>query len=220
MKSNNNLPIFQPNKTRDITGEKFNSLTAIEFSYRDEKHRHYWKFKCECENEIILRKSSVTSGNTRMCKECSIKSKALKATTHGLSKTRLYREWANMISRCENSLSTAYNRYGAVGISVCEEWHEFECFNDWSLNNGYNDNLTIDRISNNKGYSPSNCRWATMLEQANNKSTNVYITHKEETHTLSEWARIYNMNKYCLYERHKKSSNPKYLFRGYERSVV
>ena len=155
-----------------------------------------------------------------MCKECSIKSKTLKATTHGLSKTRLYREWAGIISRCENKSSTSYSRYGEVGISVCYEWHDFECFCEWSLLNGYSDNLTIDRINNDKGYQPDNCRWSTIIEQANNKSTNIFITYENETHTLTEWSRIYNINKDCLYARYKRNSNPIFMFRGYERSMI
>lgn len=217
MKSNDGKPIFQPNKQRDIKNERFGNLTALNFEYRDNRHNHYWKFRCDCGTEIIARKSSVTTGNTTKCKKCSIKSRTEKIKTHGFCKTRLYREWAGMIQRCENETSTSYNRYGALGISVCEEWHKFEPFAEWSIKNGYSDELTIDRIDSTGNYEPSNCRWVGNLEQANNKSTNVFITILDETHTIAEWARIYGMKYHTLYDRFKKGWNENELFKGYER---
>ena len=218
MKSKDGKPIFQPNKQRDITGKKFGKLNALNFEYRDDRYNHFWKFECECGNKIIARKSAVTSGNTKQCKKCaSIRMKEIN-TTHGLSKTRLYREWAGMIQRCELETSTSYDRYGALGISVCEEWHKFEPFAEWSMENGYSDNLTIDRIDSTGNYEPSNCRWVGNLEQANNKCTNVYVEYMGETHTLAEWARIYGMKYHCLYDRWKKGWKTDELFKGYSRT--
>lgn len=218
MKSKDGKPIFQPNKQRDITGERFNNLTALNFEYRDSKHQHYWNFRCDCGNEFIARKSAVTSGNTSRCMECSAKEKRNRGITHGFSKTRLYKEWAGIIQRCENELSTSYDRYGAIGISVCDEWHKFEPFAEWALSNGYNDELTIDRIDVEGNYEPSNCRWVGNLEQANNKRTNVYITVNGEVHTIADWARIYRMKYHTLYDRVKKGWNENELFKGYTRA--
>ena len=217
MKSNSGNPIYQPNKQRDITEKKFGKLTALSFEYRDDKHRHFWKFRCDCGNEIVLRKSSVTSGNTSQCRECSLKERKIKATTHGMSKTRLYREWSWMLQRCELATSTSYERYGALGISVCEEWHSFEVFAKWALENGYSDKLTIDRIDSKGNYEPNNCRWAGVIEQNNNQKSNVSFEYKGETHTLAEWARLYGIKYHCFYARWKKSQNTEYLFRGYRR---
>ena len=217
MKSNSGNPIYQPNKQRDITEKKFGKLTALSFEYRDDKHRHFWKFRCDCGNEIVLRKSSVTSGNTSQCRECSLKERKIKATTHGMSKTRLYREWSGMLQRCELATSTSYERYGALGISVCEEWHSFEVFAKWALENGYSDKLTIDRIDSKGNYEPNNCRWAGVIEQNNNQKSNVSFEYKGETHTLAEWARLYGIKYHWFYARWKKSQNPEYLFRGYRR---
>ncbi len=218
MKSNSGNPIYQPNKQRDITEKKFGKLTALSFEYRDDKHRHFWKFRCDCGNEIVLRKSSVISGNTSQCRECSLKERKIKAITHGMSKTRLYREWSGMLQRCELATSTSYERYGALGISVCEEWHSFEVFAKWALENGYSDKLTIDRIDSKGNYEPNNCRWVGNLEQANNKCTNVYVEYMGETHTLAEWARIYRMKYHCLYDRWKKGWKTDELFKGYSRT--
>lgn len=217
MKSKDGKPIFQPNKQRDITGQKFHSLTALNFEYRDSGYHHNWKFRCDCGNEFVARKSAVISGNTKQCKNCSIKAMARKISTHGYAGTRLYKEWAGIIQRCENPKNTSYNRYGALGITVCEAWHKFEKFAEWSIKNGYSNNLTIDRIDNTGNYEPSNCRWVGNLEQANNKSTNVFITISDETHTIAEWARIYGMKYHTLYDRIKKGWNENELFKGYKR---
>ena len=90
----------------------------------------------------------------------------------------------------------AYKWYGERGITICDEWkgtQGFIKFYEWSLANGYSDELSIDRIDNNKGYSPNNCRWTTKIIQANNTRANRYLTHNGETHTIADWARIAKM---------------------------
>ena len=95
-----------------------------------------------------------------------------------------------MKERCYNPNRNSYCWYGAKGICVCDEWDDFENFYDWSMNNGYSDELTIDRIDSNGNYCPENCRWSTDREQANNRSTNRIIEYNGESHTLEEWSRI------------------------------
>lgn len=107
---------------------------------------------------------------------------------HGKRKTRLYRIWANMKTRCYNPNYTQYKDYGGRGITVCNEWkNDFQAFYDWSISNGYNDILQIDRIDNNKSYEPSNCRWVDRKTQGRNKRNNRNYTINGETHCLSEW---------------------------------
>ena len=108
---------------------------------------------------------------------------------HGMAKTRLYRCWISMKQRCEWAKHKEFDRYGGRGIFVCNEWKTFGPFMAWAMENGYKDNLTIERIDNDKGYSPENCRWATKAEQSYNKSNNVMLTYKGETKCLTEWAR-------------------------------
>lgn len=207
MKSKGGNPIYQPNKQRDISKQKFNNLTAISFDHRDEKSRHYWKFRCDCGRELIIRKSSVTSGNTKMCKECANIQLSKNKTTHGMSKTRIYKEWAGMIQRCNNPKSTSYERYGAKGITVCDEWlgeNGFINFCKWAMANGYRDDLTIDRIDNDKGYSPDNCRWATCKEQSCNKNSNKNLTYRGKTMTMAEWADEIGISRSSLFGRLKR----------------
>lgn len=111
------------------------------------------------------------------------------AHKHGESRTRLFKIWDNMIQRCTNEKYPRYQNYGGRGISVCEEWKEYTNFRDWAKTNGYSDQLTIDRIDNNKGYFPSNCRWTTYTAQNNNQRSNCLITYQGETNTMAEWSR-------------------------------
>jgi len=93
---------------------------------------------------------------------------------HGLSKTRLYAIYSGMKQRCYNSENSHYSNYGEKGIYICNEWmseNGLQNFIEWSLNNGYNENLTIDRIDSNKGYSPDNCQWITQSSNSSRKRT-------------------------------------------------
>ena len=119
---------------------------------------------------------------------------------------RLYRIWTNMKSRCNNPNFPSYRYYGARGIKVCDEWKDnFLIFESWALANGYRDDLSLDRVDNNGNYEPSNCRWATLREQAGNKSNNVMITINGETKHLREWCRYLNLNyksEHSFYSNH------------------
>lgn len=131
--------------------------------------------QCECGN--------LTSWRTRSC-GCSHKK-------HDKTNTRLYRIWIRMKLRCYNEKHLYYKYYGERNIKVCDEWlDDFQAFYDWAINNGYNDNLTIDRIDVNGNYEPSNCRWATVKQQNRNKRNNVNYTINGEIHCLKEWCEI------------------------------
>lgn len=107
-----------------------------------------------------------------------------------------------MKTRCNNPRCAKYARYGGRGINVCAEWlNDFQAFHDWAMANGYRDDLTIDRINNDGDYSPENCRWITLKEQASNKSTNHLITHDGQTCTIAEWARKTGIPREVLKDR-------------------
>lgn len=109
---------------------------------------------------------------------------------HGGTGTRLYSIFLNMKQRCYNPSTPKYHNYGGRGITICPEWlSDFGLFKNWSIENGYAENLTIDRIDNDKNYSPFNCRWITNSDQQLNKRTNRKVSFNGESKTLSEWAR-------------------------------
>lgn len=120
-----------------------------------------------------------------------------------MSHTLLHNIWLTMRYRCSKPTCTAYPKYGAKGIKVCPEWDKnFEVFRDWALSNGYNDFLTIDRIDSHADYSPHNCRWVTQKVQQNNRSNNIYLTYKGQTHSLIEWEEITGLKWKILYDRY------------------
>lgn len=109
--------------------------------------------------------------------------------------TRLYRIWQAMKRRCYNPKHKQYKDYGGRGIIICDEWlNEFSTFYEWSMANGYKEGLTIDRIEGNGNYEPTNCRWATVKEQANNRRSNHLVTYKEKTQTIAQWATETNVS--------------------------
>lgn len=116
---------------------------------------------------------------------------------------RLYRIWANMISRCNNPNKPDYQYYGERGVRVCDEWMDYSVFQIWSINNGYSNDLTLDRINVNQNYCPENCRWATIKTQQNNKRSNHRLEFNGENHTISEWAEILNINRTVIKDRLK-----------------
>lgn len=188
---------------KDITGQRFEDLEALNFEYSKNGVR-YWRFRCKCGREIVVRKSSVTSKNTTGCKECSKIKLSNMNKTHGMSRTRLYKEWAGIIQRCNNPKSTSYERYGARGITICKEWMKFETFRDWALSNGYSDELTIDRKDVNGNYCPENCKWSTTKEQSLNKRNSRKFTYDGKTMTMSEWAKEIGISSSSLFGRLKR----------------
>lgn len=128
-------------------------------------------------------------------------------TKHGLckdtsgKKSRLYHIWEDMKSRCLNKNNKRFLRYGGRGISICDDWLEYMPFHNWATKNGYNSHLTIDRIKNDGDYEPSNCRWATSKQQANNRCDNVNIEFKGEIMTRQEWSEKLGFESHVLKNR-------------------
>ena len=158
----------------DETGKRYGRLTVICKDGTIDKHIA-WKCKCDCGNITTVNGKWLRAGKTTSCGCFHKELLSKRSTTNGISKTndpklrRLYRIWHNMKSRCSNPKVPCYHCYGGRDIKVEEVWNKFEVFKDWALANGYKDNLTLDRVNNDGNYGPSNCRWATNKEQANNR---------------------------------------------------
>lgn len=155
-------------KVIDITGQHFGKWTVIELASTGGAGKcARFLCICECGNMAIISGHSLREGNSTKCKACADKERA---KTHGNSYERLYSIWHGMKDRCYREGNISYKYYGAKGIKLCPEWKSnFIAFKKWALSHGYDDSLSIDRIDNDKDYSPDNCRWATALEQIHNR---------------------------------------------------
>lgn len=174
---------MKSNKGRiDIEGLYFGRLKVL-FYYDTMRKHARWLCECACGGLKVVDGRSLRDGRTKSC-GCISK-------PHGMSGKRIHRIWKNIMARCLWTHKDGYNskRYKERGITVCEEWKVFEAFLKWSLDNGYQENLTIDRIDNDGPYSPDNCRWATRKEQSNNTSSSHYLTFDGKTQSIADWAR-------------------------------
>lgn len=195
-------------KYKNLSGRRFGRLLVIERMQNNKHGKSQWRCRCDCGNEVVVVAGNLLSGNTTSCgcyrSELVAKKNKL-STIHGESNTRIYQIWVNMRRRCNNPKCDAYPLYGGRGITVCDTWSkDFVAFQDWALSHGYQEDLTIDRIDNNKGYSPENCRWATVKEQNNNRSSNVFCVIDGMRKTLSQWAEYIGLPKHEIYERWRR----------------
>ena len=187
----------------DLKGQKYNRLLVIGDAIKKDGV-YYCPCKCDCGNEALVRKDALVRGKTKSC-GCL---RGKHPTNSKYSKrSRLYHVWYGMKRRCENPKDISYHRYGGRGITVCEEWsNSYEAFVDWAMESGYDPNskhkeCTLDRIDNNGNYEPSNCRWANMTVQSNNRRNSVLITYQGETLTVAEWAKKVGLNHGALLNR-------------------
>ena len=182
----------------DLTGKRFGYLTVLQKD-NTKNGVAYWLCKCDCGNKKAIKGQHLKSGNTLSC-GCMHRK-----YSHGQSNTRLYHIWRTMKARCFDSNSLKYSRYGGRGITMCEDWkNSFVPFYNWAMENGYDESLSIDRIDNNGGYFPQNCRWATPKEQANNTSKNVVLEYNGESGTLSQMANKYGLKPTIVSKRLKR----------------
>lgn len=169
----------------DLTGNKYARLSVEKYSHTDRRGQAFWLCKCECGKEVIVRGTYLRNGHTQSCGCFNIERTVETSKTHGNflngKQTRIYGIWAGIKRRCLNPHVKAYKHYGRRGITLCDEWMSFETFMDWALSNGYKDNLTIDRISGDGNYEPSNCRWITRSENSRKGAIEAYNRRRENS---------------------------------------
>lgn len=182
-------------KLIDLTGQRFGRLTVVGRAENAKDGHARWLCKCDCGNTTVVGGNDLKKGTSRSCgclRIDKVDEMVRINTTHGKSHSKLYTVWSNMLQRCNNPNDPEYVRYGGRGISVCDEWqHSFEDFYSWAMASGYQEGLSIDRIDNNKGYCPDNCRWATARQQSNNLRSNRCFELKGEVKTMVEWCRYF-----------------------------
>ena len=154
----------------DISGMRFGRLVALERKDAAKATQAMWLCQCDCGKQVTVRGQALRIGKTQSCGCMAVERK--QQSTY---KTKLYQEWVTLKSICNNPNNQRYKNYGGRGIRVCDEWlHDFKAFRDWAMANGYDENAprgqcTLDRIDNDNGYSPDNCRWVSMKVQATNR---------------------------------------------------
>lgn len=189
-------------KLENLIGQRFGRLVVVSRVSSDRYTK--WHCKCDCGNECDVLASNLKNGHTQSCGCLQTETRKTNRLEHGYRHTRIYTVWSKIKGRCFNTKDPRYSSYGGRGIVMCDEWKDNPAaFIEWAYANGYDENAkygetTIDRIDNNKGYSPENCRIANETVQSNNRRTNRKITYKGETHTVAEWARILDVKQSTL----------------------
>lgn len=183
------------------SGMKFWRLTILKLSEtRDVRNRQLFLCRCDCGKILIIRRGSIASGETRSCGCYGIERRRESVKTHGLAAHPIYFVWKGMRARCKTSDPHHARVYLNRGITVCSEWDDFKTFYDDMIHT-WKPGLWIERINNDLGYSKSNCRWATQIEQVRNKTNNRLLEFDGKRKPVSEWASVYGMKTMTLFSR-------------------
>lgn len=186
----------------DLTGNKYGRLIVIKRDGYDKYGKIKWLCKCECGRETSVLGNRLKIGNTTSC-GC----KAIEASTkHGMAGTNIYTIWIDIMRRCYNPKVRQYKNYGARGIKVCDQWHNFENF--YRDMGDRPENKSIDRINSDGDYCKENCRWVDNMTQQSNKRNNTYVEYNGERHTLAQWGRILGIDPKLIRSRIFRSKWP------------
>jgi len=198
---------FEMGKKIDLIGKKFNRLLVLSENEK-KNNRVTWNCLCDCGGSVSVIAKDLVSGHTKSC-GCLLNERLIERnTTHGQAsrgkQSLSYQTWRGMMTRCLSQDSDNYKYYGEKGITVCNEWFDF--------NNFFQDmgerkkGFEIDRIDNNLGYFKDNCRWVNHQENCNNRSLKIELNGVFKT--LSEWAVIYGISQPTLYKRYHYRKMP------------
>lgn len=188
------------NPAKDLVGKKFGYLTVTKRAGTTDGRQQcaLWECTCDCGNVVTRKSQYLRSRHRQHPRSCGCHHGN---DTHKMTNTPLFRVWSGMKRRCKNPGDKDYKNYGARGISVCEEWSKsFKAF--WAdMHDGYSQGLTLDRVDNSRGYSKDNCRWATAMQQSNNRRSNTLWQTPAGLMTTSQAARHYGIPKDTLIAR-------------------
>lgn len=200
-------------KEEIYVGQMFGRWRVKSTDYIREKYSHrYYLCECTCDKhtERYVDEYNLKNGKSQSC-GCRIRESAsARFSTHGKTGTRLYHVWCSIKERCYITTHKSYANYGGRGITMCDEWlNDFEAFEKWAFENGYDENApkgqcTIDRIDVDKGYSPDNCRWISLTEQNDNRTTTIWLTYNGRTQTLLQWSKELGINPNTMRTRYSQ----------------
>lgn len=188
-------PQLHPNDARfiDLTGERFGRLCVLYFAGQDKWRASRWYCQCDCGSSITTAGNSLNKGLVQSCGCLHRERSSAAASTHRQTGTPEYHVWQQAKARCYNPRNRRYPTYGARGITMCDRWrNSFENFLT-DMGPRPSSQHSIDRIDNNKGYSPNNCRWATAAEQSRNRRTTRLLTYKGDTLPAKDLAAKYGV---------------------------
>lgn len=177
---------------RISVGERYGSLTAVKFIGIKNGHA-LWRFKCDCGENFRTLATYVKSKNVRFCKTCQRRYRNPINVKHGYFGTYTYNSWAAMMQRCNNPKNHKFYRYGGRGIKVCERWLKFDNFLE-DMGEKPGKGYSIERKNNDGNYEPGNCKWATNVEQAKNRSSNVNLHFRGKDYILADLSKEFKMN--------------------------
>lgn len=194
-------------KISDLAGIKVHRLTVVDVAGRSTDRQVLWNCVCECGEKKIVAGGHLRSGHTKSCGCLNLENVAVRSVTHGMSNTSTMSVWKNMMNRCFNKNVPAYRDYGARGITVCERWKDFNLF---LMDMGIRpDDRFLERIDNDQGYCPENCKWATRSEQARNHRRNKWMTIDGVSLVMADWAKNAGLKQSTLEYRIQKGMCPK-----------
>ena len=187
----------------DISGNRYGILTVLSYS-KTIKNKAFFKVQCDCGIIKDVSSPDLKAGKILSCGCLGKIHRKIGTTKHGGCYTRLYKIWSNMKARCFIKSSIDWKWSCARGITICDDWLDFDCFRKWAYNNGYADNLTIERKDFNGNYEPNNCTWIPLERQNCNTRKNHFLTYHGKTQCISDWCRELNLSKNMLYNRLRK----------------
>lgn len=200
-------------KFRDLTDMEFGMLKVIKQAETrispSGRKRIFWVCQCSCESKTIVEveAGNLTCGRQTSCGCVRNRKSSERLKTHGLANTRIHNTYTSMKQRCYNAKAQEYEQYGGRGIKICDEWlgeNGFHNFFDWSMKNGYRDDLSIDHIDNDGNYEPGNCRWADRFTQLNNRQNTLYYDIGNGKEPLAVLCKRYNLDRTMVWKRLKR----------------